>query len=293
MDDREEMDLAEGQERSLGPGLKPTRRMFAVGGGLGAGFAALVQPVSAATILTDASGLTAGMVEIDGADRKIPAYRAYPAGKTGLPVIVIIHEIFGLHEHIKDLCRRLAHQGYYAISPDLYVRYGDATKITDVQQLLGGIVAKVQDPIMKGDLDGAVKFAAGEKQNTAKLGVTGFCWGGRQTWKYTAMNPNVKAAVAWYGPLVGNPPPSPTELAGQIKGRVLGLYGAKDMGIPQDTVEGMRAALKAAGDTKSTIVVYPNSPHGFNADYRPSYVEADAKDGWNRMIAWFKQNGVA
>lgn len=293
MDDREDTDLIESQDASLAPGVKVTRRMFAAGGGVGAGFALLVQPVSAATITTDAKGLTAGMVMVDGADRKIPAYRAYPAGKTRLPVVVIIHEIFGLHEHVKDLCRRLAHQGYYAICPDLYVRYGDATTVTDVQALMGGIVAKVTDPIMKGDLDGAVKFAASEKANTAKLGVTGFCWGGRQTWKYTAMNPAVKAGVAWYGPLVGNPPPSPTDLAGQIKGRVLGLYGAKDMGIPLESVTGMRAALTAAGDTESKIIVYQNSPHGFNADYRPSYVEADAKDGWAKMVAWFKAHGVA
>jgi carboxymethylenebutenolidase len=293
MDDREHDDLAHSQEISLAPGVKVTRRTALAGGGLGAGFALLVQPVSAATITTDANGLTAGMVSIDGADRKIPAYRAYPAGRTGRPVVLVIHEIFGVHEHIKDVCRRLAHAGYYAICPDLYVRYGDATQVTDVQALMQGIVAKVTDPLMKGDLDGAVKFAAGEKADTGKLGVTGFCWGGRQTWKYTAMNPAVDAGVAWYGPLAGMPSPSPTELAGQMKGRVLGLYGEKDAGIPLASVEAMRTALAAAGDTRSNIVVYPNAPHGFNADYRPSYVEADAKDGWAKMLAWFKSHGVA
>jgi carboxymethylenebutenolidase len=293
MDDREEMGLDESQDRSLTPALKMTRRMALAGGGIGAGYALLVQPVSAATIATDADGLTAGMVEVKAADRNIPAYRAHPAGKTNAPVVLVVHEVFGLHEHIKDLCRRLAKAGYYAISPDLYVRYGDATKVTDIQALLKDIVGKTNDAEIKSDLDAAVVFAKADKANTSKLAVTGFCWGGRVVWKYTAMTPVVSAGAAWYGPLGAMPAPSPVMLADKIKGRVTGFYGGKDMGIPEADRQAMLDALKAAGDAKSSINVYPNSPHGFNADYRPSYVEVDAKDAWGKMLAWFKAHGVA
>jgi carboxymethylenebutenolidase len=293
MDDREDLDLGDSQDRSLTPGVKMTRRMAVAGGGVGAGFALLVQPVAASTITTDADGLTAGMVEVKAADRNIPAYRAYPAGKTNRPVVLVVHEIFGLHEHIKDLCRRLAKAGYYAIAPDLYVRYGDATKVTDIQTIFRDIAGKTTDAQLKGDLDAATAFAKSEKANTAKVAVTGFCWGGRVVWKYTAMTPSVSAGAAWYGPLGPMPAPSPIELAAQMKGRVIGFYGGKDQGIPADQRQAMLNALKAAGDTKSTIIVYDDAPHGFNADYRPSYVEADAKDAWGKMLAWFKSHGVA
>jgi carboxymethylenebutenolidase len=293
MDDRDDIDLAEGQDASLKPGLQVTRRMFAAGGGVGAGFALLVQPVSAATITTDANGLTAGMVQVNAGDRQIPAYRAFPAGRTGRPVVLVVHEIFGLHEHVKDLCRRFAKAGYYAIAPDLYVRYGDATKVTDIQTIFRDIAGKTTDAQLKSDLDAATRFAAGEKANTDKVAVTGFCWGGRVVWKYTAMTPSVDAGAAWYGPLGPMPAPSPVELAPQMKGRVIGFYGGKDQGIPADQRQAMLDALKKAGDSKSTIVVYDDAPHGFNADYRPSYVEADAKDAWAKMLAWFKDHGVA
>jgi carboxymethylenebutenolidase len=293
MDDREETDLGESQDRSLKPGVELTRRMVAAGGGVGAGFALLVQPVAASTITTDAGGLTAGMVEVKAADRSIPAYRAFPAGRTGRPVVLVVQEIFGLHEHIKDLCRRLAKAGYYAIAPDLYARYGDATKVTDIQTIFRDIAGKTTDAEIKGDLDAAVAFAKGEKANTAKLAVTGFCWGGRVVWKYTAMTPAVSAAAAWYGPLGPMPAPSPIELAARMKGRVIGFYGGKDQGIPADQRQAMLDALKAAGDTKSNIVVYPDAPHGFNADYRPSYNEAAATDAWAKMLDWFKAAGVA
>ena len=292
MDDREEMDLDQSQDRSLTPALKMTRRMAVAGGGIGAGYALLVQPVSAATIATDADGLTAGMVEVKAAGRSIPAYRAYPAGKTGRPVVLVVHEVFGLHEHIKDLCRRLAKAGYYAISPDLYVRYGDATKITDIQALLKDIVNKTNDAEIKSDLDAAVAFAKADKADTSKLAVTGFCWGGRVVWKYTATTPGVSAGAAWYGPLGPMPPPSPVQLAAQMKGRVIGFYGGKDMGIPEAHRQAMLDALKAAGDSRSNINVYPNSPHGFNADYRPTYDKAAAQYAWKLAIDWLKERGV-
>jgi carboxymethylenebutenolidase len=288
----DDMDLKTSQTKSLIPPTDATRR-GALGLGAGAGYALLVQPVSAATIATDAKGLTAGDIRIKAADREIGGYRAYPAGKTGAPTVVVIHEIFGVHEHIKDLCRRLAKSGYYAIAPDLYARYGDATQATDFQAVIRDIVGKTKTAEIKSDIDHALVFAKGEKADTLKLGVTGFCWGGGQTWRYTAMTQAVKAACPFYGPLTADPKPSPVDLAAQIKGRALGFYGGKDAGIGPDQVAAMRAALKAAGDAKSQVVVYPDAPHGFVADYRPSYVEADAKDAWSKMLAWFKANGVA
>jgi carboxymethylenebutenolidase len=288
----DDMKLETSQAKSLVPPTDATRRGL-LGLSAGAGYALLVQPVSAATITTNTQGLTAGDIRIKAADREIGGYRAYPAGKTNLPTVVVIHEIFGVHEHIKDLCRRLAKAGYYAIAPDLYARYGDATKETDFQKLIRDIVGKTKTPEIKSDIDSALVFAKGEKADVARLGVTGFCWGGGQTWRYTAMNPAVKAACPFYGPLTADPKPSPVDLAAQMKGRVMGFYGGRDQGILPAQVEAMRAALKAAGDTKSQIVVYPNAPHGFVADYRDSYVEADAKDAWTKMLAWFKAHGVA
>ncbi|MDR3417882.1 MAG: dienelactone hydrolase family protein [Nevskia sp.] len=290
-----ESDLGLSQSRSLQPNAHLTRRAFVVTS-LGAGFALAVQPVMAQTVITtDSEGLTAGEVKVPVSDGAMPAYRACPAGQKHAPVVLVIHEIFGVHEHIQDLCRRLAKQGYYAIAGDLYARYGDATKVADIKELMSTIVSKASDTQVRSDLDAAVKFAASEKADTHKLAVTGFCWGGRQTWMYTAATPSVKAGVAWYGPLAKAPQGSQTaiEVAGNIKGRVLGLYGGQDQGISQDDVQKMRDALTAAGDGKSTIQVYPDAPHGFNADYRPSYRETEAKDGWARMLAWFKAHGVA
>jgi carboxymethylenebutenolidase len=277
---------------SLTDSTRLTRRGFAFTS-LAAGFAAAVRPVSAATITTDAEGLMAGEVKIPVADGAIPGYRAMPAKGTHHPVILVIHEIFGVHEHIKDLCRRLAKSGYYAIAPSLYARQGDVSTLSDIQQIMP-IVMSVPDGEVMTDLDSTVAFAESEKADTAKLGVTGFCWGGGKVWLYTAKNPNIKAGVAWYGPLAGRPgSPTPIDVAAEIKGRVLGLYGGQDTGITADAREQMLAALKAAGDTKSQIVVYPDAQHGFNADYRPSYNEAAAKDGWAKMLAWFKAHGVA
>ncbi|MBL0727522.1 dienelactone hydrolase family protein [Piscinibacter sp. HJYY11] len=266
---------------------------------VGSGFAAAVLPVAAQTIKTDTTGLTAGEVTIPVGDFKMPAYRAAPAGKTGLPVILVISEIFGVHEHIADVARRFAKLGYLAIAPELFVRQGDAKSYTEIAKLMSEVIAKVPDEQVMRDLDATVAWAQGNGGDTAKLGVTGFCWGGRITWLYTAHNPAVKAGVAWYGRLVGNSTPltpaHPVELAGKLNGPVLGLYGAADTGIPVDTVDKMKAALStgSAAAKKSEFVVYPDTPHAFHADYRPSYRKEAAEDGWKRAVAWFKANGVA
>jgi carboxymethylenebutenolidase len=260
---------------------------------LAAGFAMAVRPVSAATITTDSTGLTAGEVQIPVKDGKIPGYRAMPATAKNPPTVLVIQEIFGVHEHIKDICRRFAKLGYYAVAPELYARQGDVSKLADIQQIMQ-VVAKVPDDQVVSDLDSAVAFAKSEKADTAKLGVTGFCWGGRQTWMYVAHNPNVRAGVAWYGGVAAAPGKvNAIDVADKVKGRVLGLYGGKDAGISQASLEEMRAKLKAVGDTKSQIDVYPEAQHGFHADYRPSYDEAAAKDGWAKLQSWFKSHGVA
>lgn len=272
-----------------------SRRGFAMTG-LATGFALAVQPVAATTIATDASGLDAGEVKIPVADGEMPAYRAMPTKGTKLGTILVVHEIFGVHEWIKDVCRRFAKAGYLAVSPDLYARYGDATKIADFKILIDTIVRKAVDESVLSDLDATAKWAAGNGGDPARLGVTGFCWGGRATWMYTAHNPDIKAGVAWYGSMTKHAndtrPVHPIDLAAKMKGRVLGLYGELDKGIPVSEGDEMRAALKAAGDTRSEIVVYPGADHGFLADYRPSYNEAAAKQAWPRALEWFKTHGV-
>lgn len=270
------------------------RRTFAVTS-LASGFALSVQPISAATITTDTAGLEAGEVKIPVADGEIPAFRAMPAKGTKLKTVIVIQEIFGIHEWIKDICRRFAKEGYLAVAPSLYARQGDPLAYTDIGKLVSEIVSKVDDATVLSDLDATAKWAAANGGDAAKVGVTGFCWGGRQTWLYTAHNANVKAGVAWYGGLVrreGNTQPKhPVDVAAALKGRVLGLYGGLDKGITAEHVEAMRTALKAAGDA-SEIVVYPDADHGFLADYRPTYNEAAAKDGWAKCLAWFKKHGV-
>ena len=275
----------------LQPPLRLDRRGF-VKTSLGAGFAAAVLPVQAKTMITtDTQGLTAGEVKIPTRDGEIPAYRAQPAGKTDLPVVLVVQEIFGVHEHIKDVARRLAKQGYLAIAPELYARQGDPTKYSDISLLMKEVISQVSDPQVMSDLDAAVAWAA-KNGGGGKLGVTGFCWGGRIVWMYAAHNPNLAAGVAWYGPVARAYHPgdkSAQDVAGAIKAPVLGLYGGADGGIPNDTLEKMRAALKAAGNTKVEIVIYPDTPHAFHADYRPSYRKEQAEDGWKRLTAWFKQ----
>jgi carboxymethylenebutenolidase len=264
---------------------------------LAVGFAAATLPVRADTLITTgAEGLTAGEVKIPVADGEIPAYRAMPATGSAFPVVLVVQEIFGVHEHIKDVCRRFAKEGYCAIAPELYARQGDVSKLTDYREIFAQVVSKVPDAQVMSDLDAAVAWAA--KTNIgdpARVAVTGFCWGGRITWLYAAHNPKLKAGVAWYGRLTGQPselqPKYPLDVAADLKAPVLGLYGEKDSGIPLEDVEKMRAAL-AAATQPSQIVVFPEAPHGFHADYRPSYREAAARDGWAQCLAWFRRNGV-
>ena len=273
----------------------------ATGAALGATFALSVQPIQAQTMITTpADGLTAGVVKVKTKDGKeMEAYRAMPASGQGFGTILVVQEIFGVHAHIADLCRRFAKAGYYAIAPELYFRQGDAKAVSDMQALLREIVSKVPDEQVMGDLDATVAFAKGEgKADTAKLGITGFCWGGRIVWLYAAQNPALKAGVAWYGRVVGDATPMtpkhPIDIAKDLKAPVLGLYGGADTGIPNDSVDKMRAALKAGSPAaqKSQIDTYPDTPHGFNADYRPSFRKEQAEDAWKKALAWFKANGV-
>jgi carboxymethylenebutenolidase len=273
-----------------------TRREFVVTS-LAAGFALAVQPVSAETITTDATGLVAGEVKIPVKDGEIPAYRAMPDKGGPFPTVLVVQEIFGVHEHIKDICRRLAKLGYFAVAPEMYARQGEVSGLTNMQDIFK-IVQKVPDAQVMSDLDAAVAYAkASGKADTAKLAITGFCWGGRIVWLYAAHNPGLKAGVAWYGRLKGDKtelqPKFPVDLAADVKAPVLGLYGGADQGIPVATVEQMREALKAAGNTTAEIKVYPDTPHAFYADYRPSYRKDQADDGWKRLQEWFKKNGVA
>ncbi len=281
---------------SLLPKTDFSRRGFVVTT-LATGFALAVQPVTAQTIATSAEGLTAGEVKIPVKDGQMPAYRAMPAKGGPFPVVLVVQEIFGVHEHIKDICRRLAKLGYLAVAPELYARQGDVSKETDIQKIIADVVSKVPDEQVLSDLDATVAWAKKSGQgDTARLAVTGFCWGGRIVWLYAAHNPNLKAGVAWYGRLVGMAdelhPKHPLELAAELKAPVLGLYGGADTGIPNDTVEKMQQALKDAKQP-SQIVLYPDTPHGFHADYRPTYRKDKAEEGWKRLVAWFKDHGVA
>jgi len=261
------------------------------------GYALAVQPISAQAISTDSSGLVAGEVKLPSGGVEIPAYRAHPDKPGKFPLILVVEEIFGIHEHIKDMCRRFAKMGHYAIAPECFARYGDPSKISDIQALLRDVVSKTPDATVLADLDAAAAYAVKSgRADDAKLAVTGWCWGGRITWLYAAHNPKVKAGGAWYGRIVGNKtdlqPKYPIDIAGELKAPVLGLYGAKDRGIPVETVDQMRAALKTAGKP-SEIIVYPEADHGFNADYRPTYNKAAAEDAMAKLGAWFKKHGAA
>ena len=276
----------------------PNRRL-ALQTALGVGYAAAAMPLMAQTaIKTPPDGLVAGEVTIDVNGFKMPAYRSAPAGKTGLPVVLVISEIFGVHEYIADVTHRLAQAGYMAIAPELFVRQGDPSEYGELAKLQSEIIAKVPDAQVMADLDATVAWASRNGGNAQKLAMTGFCWGGRITWLYAAHQPQLKAGVAWYGRLVGNTtaqtPAHPLALASQLKAPVLGLYGAADTGIPLDTVEKMKAALaQGPGAAKSSeFVIYPDAPHAFHADYRSSYRKAAADDGWQRMLNWFKKQGA-
>jgi carboxymethylenebutenolidase len=274
---------------------KLTRREFIAVSSLTAGFAIAVQPISAKVITTDSKGIIAGEVKIPVSDGEIPAYRAMPNKGSNFPIILVVQEIFGVHAYIQDVCRRLAKLGYVAIAPEMFYRQGDVSKLSDIPEIRK-IVNKVADAQVMSDLDATAAWAAkSAKGNIDKLGITGFCWGGRITWLYAAHNPKVKAGVAWYGRLVGEAseltPKHPLDIAQNLQVPILGLYGGKDTGIPLDTVEQMRERLKGCS-TNTEIVVYPDAPHAFHADYRPSYRQKEAEDGWKRLKAWFKKNGV-
>ena len=280
---------------SLLPAAPLSRRAFVVTT-LASGFALSAQPISAETITTNAAGLVAGEVQIPVVDGLIPAYRAAPASGGPFPTVLVIHEIFGVHEWIKDVCRRLAHAGYFAVAPSLNARQGDVAKAPDMPSVMA-IMGQVPDAEVASDLDATIAWAATTgKVDTERVGVTGFCWGGRQTWLYAEHNPKVRAAVAWYGPL-GYPtnslhPKNAPDLIAQLQVPVLGLYGGADAGIPKSQIVAFAAALKRAGKD-CQVIIYPDAPHGFAADYRPSYRAAAAGDGWQHMLQWFKGHGVA
>jgi carboxymethylenebutenolidase len=261
-----------------------------------AGFALSVQPVVAQTMIrTDTQGLTAGDIKIPTADGSIPGYFARPATGTGFPVVLVAPEIWGAHEHIKDVARRLAKAGYLAVVPEVYARQGEPQKLANMQDVLKLANTK-PDAEMMADFDAALAWAIKEGRGDAKrVAITGFCRGGRTTWMYAAHNPGLKAGVAWYGPVVGNAsaltPKNPIDIATDLNVPVLGLYGGADQGIPNDTVDRMYAALKSR-NKPSEIIIYEGTPHAFNADYRPSYRKETAEDAWKRMLAWFKKHGV-
>jgi carboxymethylenebutenolidase len=261
------------------------------------GFAAAAEPIAAQSVIhTDTAGLAAGIVKLTIGGQEVPVYHARPAGQDKLPVMIVVSEIFGLHEHIADVARRFAKQGYLALAPDLFVRQGDPSTIPDINTLMARIVRKVPDAQVMGDIDACVAWAAHNGGDVDRLGVNGFCWGGRMTWLYAAHNPRVTAAVAWYGKLVADPNPPgqphhPIDIAPTLTVPVLGLYGARDTGIPVHTVEKMTAALgKSTSD--SAIVIYPDAGHAFHADYRPTYNAKDARDGFARALAWFREHGA-
>ena len=270
---------------------------------LGVGYAATAMPIMAQTaIKTSDAGLVTGTPVFEVESYPVPFYFAAPAGKKNLPVILVVQEIFGVHEYIADTCRRFAKAGYLAIAPDLYARQGDASKYTDVSKLMAEVVAKVPDAQVMADLDGAVQWASENGGNTKRVGITGFCYGGRITWLYAEHSKNVKAGVAWYGRLVGTAsaitPKHPVEITATLKAPVLGLYGGQDGGIPLNTVNQMKDALAEAGAKgnkaakASEFVVYPQAPHAFHADYRPSYRKEAAEDGFQRALDWLKGHGV-
>ena len=285
---------------SLVPPARPVSRRGFLVTALGAGFALSVLPVRADTaIATSSEGLNAGEIQVPTADGNMPAYRAQPALGSDFPVILVVQEIFGVHEYIKDVCRRLAKLGYMAIAPELYARQGDPRQYTEIPDILAKVVSKVPDSQVMADLDACAAWAKANGGDVNRLGITGFCWGGRITWLYAAHNPAVKAGVAWYGRLTSAAnemtPKHPLDLAGELKGPVLGLYGGQDAGIPLESVAKMGKALSESANpaSKASLIhFYPDAPHAFHADYRPSYRQKEAEDGWKRMQDWFHRHGV-
>jgi carboxymethylenebutenolidase len=277
------------------PRTNYSRRGFVVTS-LASGFALAAGPVSADTIVTDTKGLVAGEVKVPTADGDMPAYRAMPATGGPFPTVLVIQEIFGVHEHIKDVVRRFAKVGYFAIAPSLYARQGDALAYTDIPKLVADIVVKVPTDEVMSDLDATVVYAKSTgKADTKKLGVTGFCWGGFATWMYAIHQPGLKAAVAWYGAprkISDLTPQNPEDVAQDVKCPMLAFYGGQDKSIPTDVIDKRQKACTDAGKICESKI-FPDAQHGFNADYRPSYDAAAAKDAWGQMMAWFKKYGVA
>jgi carboxymethylenebutenolidase len=268
---------------------------------LSLGFVAASEPVMAQAIKTDFAGIKAGEQDIPVGSFNLPAYISRPEKATGpLPVVIVVSEIFGVHEYIADVTRRFAKLGYLAIAPEFFIRAGDPNTFGTIAEIQSNIVAKTPDTQVLGDLKAAITWAGKNGGDPKKVAVTGFCWGGRITWLSATM-PEVKAGVAWYGRLVGdktaNNPKQPVEIAAELKAPVLGLYGSADTGIPVDTVDQMKAALAKASSNPSAkaskFEIYPEAPHAFHADYRATYREGPAKDGWAKCLAWFKQHGVA
>jgi len=287
---------------ALVPAVGLNRRGF-VAGSLTAGFAASVVPTGALlaqTITTPADGLRAETVSIPMADgTQVPGYLAAPRTFQRTPIILVVQEIFGVHEHIRDVCRRLARAGYCAIAPELFFRQGDPSKIESAAEIVKTLVPRVTDAQVMSDLDATVAFGRANGGDDSRLAITGFCWGGRITWLYAAHNPGVKAGVAWYGRLTGPSnaanPVHPHDVATRLHGAVLGLYGGADQGIPVSTVDEMKQRLAQgnAASKASEFVVYPDAPHAFHADYRPSYRKEAAQDAWGRTLAWLRRQGVA
>ncbi len=284
---------------SLIPHVPFDRRGF-IKAALGTGFAAAVLPVSAQTIHTDSNGLDVGEIAVRSEGDWVPVYRAQPAGRSNLPVVIVIHEIFGVHEHIADICRRFAKLGYLALAPNLYSREGDAAAYPTMQSLNDNLVSKVPDAQVLDDIDATVAWAGANGGDLKRLGAVGFCWGGRIAWLYAERNPQLKAVVAWYGRLVGDhnamTPDYPIDRVADLKAPVLGMYGGLDPSISQASIEQMKAALAAQPSQAartSQFVVYGDAPHAFFADYRASYRPADAKDSWQRAQAWLREHGVA
>ena len=291
-------DIQDSQFDSLLPPLMLSRRGF-IATSVGAGFTLAAGHAAAQTAIhTGAAGLTAGMVQISTADGPMPAYRAAPAGKKNLPVILVVEEIFGVHEYVQDVCRRLAHLGYLAVAPELFARYGDPAKYSDMAMLRAEVVDKASDAQVASDLDATAKWALAQGGSAAKMGVIGFCWGGRQVWLYAMHNPNLKAAAVFYGPLAGQPTAQQPALVlsqvDKVQVPVLAAYGGKDAGISMSDIDKMRASLAqgTAMDKACRIDVYPDAGHGFHADYRPSYNKADAELAWKRAMDWFASHGL-
>ena len=278
------------------PSVGLARRGFVMTA-LASGFAAASQPVLAQAIATDSKGLKTAEVKIKVADGEIPAYVAHPSKPGKYPTILVVQEIFGVHEHIKDMCRRYAKQGYYAIAPEMYARQGDVSKLTDVGEIIGTVVSKVPDAQVCTDLDAALAFAKASKfANTDRTGLVGYCWGGRIAWVYANHNPKLKAAISYYGLLEGFKEPTlrptdPIDYGDKIKVPVLGLYAGIDAFVKQETIAKMRGLINKSG-SGSEIVVFPNVDHGFNADYRPSYDKSAATYAQKLANDWLKKNGV-